>query len=94
MLDSKNGKKKNKSTRLIEHALREEFPSVEAYQYNPASIRVRIVDKRFNGLNNVERDDLVDPLLKPLPEEVQGDITILLLLAPDEVTRSPMNVEF
>ena len=87
-------KHRNKQTQLIEETLKPSFPNVEAYRYNLASIRVRIIDDRFKGKSNPERDDMVEPLLDKLPEDTQVDITILLLLAEDEVNQSMMNVEF
>jgi acid stress-induced BolA-like protein IbaG/YrbA len=84
----------NRKTRLIEQLLGRDFPNTTAYQYNPASIRVRVVDERFQGQSKVKRHDMVSPLLKQLPEDVQIDITILLLLAPEETEHSMMNLEF
>ena len=84
----------NRRTKLIEQRLQEQFPDTRAYQYNPASIRVRIIDQRFARKSNPERESLVVPVLDELPEDLQADITILLLLAPDEAEGSMMNVEF
>jgi hypothetical protein len=52
-----------------------------------------VIDDRFDGLSNVRRDALVAPLLKDLPDDVQADITILLLLTPEETDESMMNLE-
>jgi hypothetical protein len=87
-------KQKNEETDLIEKKLRSVFPNVEAYRYNIASIRVRIIDEHFRGKSKLERDDWVSPLLEGLPEETQNDITILLLLTPEELDHSLMNLEF
>jgi stress-induced morphogen len=87
-------KKKEPEVLRIEKALAGEFPKVSAYRYNPASIRVRVIDDRFKGMNRLERERLVRPLIHALPEEIQADITILLLLAPDELSESLMNLEF
>lgn len=81
-------------TKEIEDLVRPQFPDVLAYRYNSASIRIRIIDERFRGMSRVERDRIVDPLLETLPEETQADITILLLLAPEETDASLMNLEF
>lgn len=81
-------------TRRIEEALRAEFPDAEAYRYNPASIRIRIIDDRFAGLSKVERHEMVMPLIRKLPDETREDITVLLLLTPDETEGSIMNLEF
>lgn len=81
-------------TRRIEDLLRPEFPDVRAYRYNSASIRVRVIDKRFARMSKPDREKLVDPLLEKLPEDTQSDITILLLLTPEEAKSSLMNLEF
>ena len=91
---SKSRKRKTAETKLVEAQLKPEFPSVEAYRYNLASIRVRIVDDRFRGKSLSQRDEMVTPLLADLPQEVQDDITLLLLFAPDEPDRSPISYEF
>jgi stress-induced morphogen len=87
-------KTKNKNTKRIEAALKPEFPTAEAYQYNIASIRVRVIDDRFHGKSKPDREAMVLPLIEPLPEEVQADIMVLLLLSRDETEDSPMNLEF
>jgi stress-induced morphogen len=92
--------KRTPETKRIEELLKERFPSYPkkyppiAYRYNPYSIRVRLVDKQFKGMSLSERYRLVEPLIECLPEETQEDITILLILAPDELNRSAMNLEF
>ena len=65
-----------------------------AYRYNPASIRVRVVDDAFRGKSLPRREEMVLPLLEQLPEETLSDVMILLLLAPEEVDESLMNLEF
>lgn len=50
-----------------------------------ASIRIRVVDAAFVGLTKAARGDLVWPTLRTLPDDVQDEISVLLLLAPDEV---------
>ena len=89
-------------SRLVErHLLGAGFDSVEAYRYNPASIRVRIIDPRFRGLPLNRRIDIVEPHLDQLPEHIQLDIITLLAIAPSELTGNPKkfrqfteNVEF
>ncbi|MCG3178914.1 MAG: hypothetical protein BIFFINMI_01244 [Phycisphaerae bacterium] len=87
-------RRKNARTKAIEQALRAKFSVVDAYQYNSISIRVRIIDSRFKGKSLVAREKMVLPLIDQLPEDIQGDITILLTLAPGEEGKSMMNVEF
>lgn len=94
-------KQKNAETRSVEKLLREHFPDhpegfpPTAYRYNPASIRVRVVSERFAGMDQVARSELVYPILeRNLPEDTWQDITLILLLAPDELDDSLMNLEF
>lgn len=81
-------------TQTVEDVIRKRFPNVRAYRYNSASIRVRIIDDRFANTSKTERERMVNPILAELPEEIQSDITILLLLAPQETSTSMMNLEF
>jgi hypothetical protein len=78
----------------IERLLAPQFENVKAYRYNSASIRVRVVDPCFDGLDPARREAKVLKLLKQLPEDVQSDITMLLLLTPDEMSGSLLNLEF
>lgn len=87
-------KKRTPETRKIEALLRDAFPRTEAYRYNSASIRVRIIDEQFSGKSRTEKEDLVWPLLEQLPEETRADIMIVLMLSPDEIDDSHMNLEF
>jgi hypothetical protein len=91
---AKAAKSKRAEIQTILDTLSPEFPNTKAYRYNPASIRIRIIDKRFRGLNKVEREELVLPFLDTLPEEILQDVMILLLLAPSETAKSLMNLEF
>ena len=77
-------------TRQVENALRSEgFEKVDAYRYNSASIRVRVIDSRFEGLAPEKRDAMVEPHLEQLPERTQADIMTLLTLAPSEIHQTP-----
>ena len=87
-------KAKNSDIAAIKNALKPKFAEVKAYRYNSASIRVRIIDGRFGGHSRPEREELILPLLEQLPEDVQSDITMLLLLTPDEMSGSLLNLEF
>ena len=61
--------KRTDETRKVEEVLRNEgFEQVDAYRYNSASIRVRVVDPRFEELPADERDAMVEPYLDQLPE--------------------------
>ncbi len=90
--------KTTEETRMIEEQFRKEFPLTDAYRYNSASIRIRVVDERFEGKSLDEREAMVAPLLDALPEETQADVMILLTLAPDEIRsfngKALTNLEF
>ena len=75
-------------TRGVERILRTQFPRSDAYRYNSASIRVRVIDPRFEGKSTEERDAMVETLLEQLPEQTQADIMNLLTLAPSETSSS------
>ena len=62
------------------------------YRYNPASIRVRIIDAVFHGKSKGERHDYALQFMRPLPEDVLAEISILLCLEPGE--SSLMDQEF
>jgi len=85
-------------TRHVEAVLRKKFPSSDAYRYNSASIRVRVVDSRFEGKSIERRDTMVEPLLAQLPQKTQADIINLLTLTPAEKDASSrkhlLNIEF
>jgi stress-induced morphogen len=86
-------------SRKVEEVLGEQFQQVDAYRYNSASIRVRVVDPKFEGKSIEDRESLVEPLLNRLPENIQADIINLLTLAPSEIRdqlnrHSLVNLEF
>lgn len=70
----------------VQLRLAQEFSRVEAYQYNPASIRVRVFDERFRKLPKLDRIDVIEPFLEQFGEEVQQQIIFVLCLAPGEET--------
>ncbi|MBX9678960.1 MAG: hypothetical protein K2X38_09350 [Gemmataceae bacterium] len=94
--------KKTDETRLVESTVRKGgFLQVDAYRYNSAVIRVRVIDERFHGLSVEQRDAMVEPFLAQLPESTQGDIVTLMTFAPDEVNEGSsrlrerlLNLEF
>lgn len=94
--------KRTDESRKVEEVLRGAgFEQVDAYRYNAASIRVRVVDSRFEGRPPEERDALVEPVLERLPERTQADIVSLFTFAPsdlqptDKVNRAILlNAEF
>ena len=102
VLKSRWEAKRTDETRLVEEVLRTAgFDQADAYRYNSASIRVRVVDQRFEGLAPEDRDGMVEPVLEKLPERTQADIITLFTFAPSELQQSPttlrewmLNMEF
>lgn len=95
-------KMRTEETRRVEEVLRSAgFRQVDAYRYNSASIRVRVVDPQFEGLPVEKRDALIEPHLISLPERTQADIMALFSFSPGELEESSprvrtllMNAEF
>ena len=54
------------------------------YRYNPASIRIKIVDSTFHGQSKGKRHDYALRFLSRLPEDVLAQISVLLCLEPGE----------
>lgn len=67
---------------------------IDACRRNPVSIRIRIIDPDFRGMSWVDREPEVWKLLEKLPEDVFANITMLLLLTPEETKNSFANMEF
>ena len=67
---------------------------VNLYRQNSVSVRVRIIDPDFAGRSKVDRSNDVWKYLSALPEEVESDISTLILLTPEEKQKSFANFEF
>jgi hypothetical protein len=94
--------KRTEETRMVERLLKEAgFDQVDAYRYNSASIRLRVIDRRFERMPREQRDAMVEPHLERLPERTQADIVMLFTFAPPEPKQTPstfkafmLNTEF
>jgi stress-induced morphogen len=84
--------KRTDETRGIEDLLRRHFQNADAYRYNSATIRVRVVDPSFEGKSREERDAVVEPYFDQLPDETQRDIVTLLTFAPSELAATGTNL--
>ena len=67
---------------------------IEVYRQSTSSIRIRVIDPDFKGMDMAERDDAIWKFLEQAPEDVQSQITFLLLLRPQETKKSFANMEF
>jgi hypothetical protein len=85
--------KRTQETRGVEDVLQKAgFPQSDAYRYNSASIRVRVIDGKFEGLPTEQRDALVEPYLAKLPERTKADIISLFTFAPSELQMTPNTI--
>jgi hypothetical protein len=84
--------------RIIEalRAYETDHPSarIDLYRQNPVSVRVRIIDPDFAGRNKIERSKEAWKYLNSLPDEIQSDLSSLILLTPEETKMSFANLEF
>ena len=64
------------------------------YRQNNVSVRIRIIDPDYTGKSRVEREEEVWVLFDALPEEVVADVSMLLLLTPEEKDESLASFEF
>jgi hypothetical protein len=68
---------------------------IQAYRYNSASIRVRVIEPTFAHVGLTERDDEIWNILKShLSEDILSQLSLILLIAPNERKTSVMNEEF
>lgn len=91
--------KADKVMKRIMEALRSyqaDYPKaqIDLYRQNPVSVRVRIIDPGFKGKGKLDRSQIAWRYLNELPDDVQSDISTLLLLTPDETKKSFANLEF
>src|SRR3712207_4133715 len=65
------------------------------YRQNSASVRVRVIDRRFEGMAKSRRhDDVWQFLAARVPEDAMADVSVVLTLAPAELGMSFANFEF
>ena len=79
--------KRTAETRMIEDSLKTHFDQVDAYRYNSACIRLRVIDARFEQLAREKRDAMVEIFIEKLPAETQTDIVTLFTFSPKELVQ-------
>ena len=67
---------------------------IDLYRHGKYSVRVRIADPGFAGLNKSQRHRLAWPYVTAIPEETLSDLSSFLLLTPDEKSNSFASFEF
>jgi hypothetical protein len=79
---------------LIDYERQHPHAQIDLYRQNSISIRIRVIDPWFAGLRKSDCHALVWKHLEKLPDDIQGDISMVVLLTPDEVKGSIANLEF
>jgi stress-induced morphogen len=67
---------------------------IMVYRQNPASVRIRVIDQAFQGVSKADRHENVWCYLQSLSDDELSEISLLLLLKPEEVEGSFANDEF
>ena len=67
---------------------------VDVKRYNSASVRVRVIDPDFAGSSWTDRDTQIWAVLDSLPDDTLAEISLLILLTPQEAKKSMTNLEF
>ncbi len=74
-----------------------EHPGAEAslYRQSSASIRLRVIDRRFEGMTKSRRHaDVWNFLATRVPADTLSDVSLVLAIAPAELRSTLMNLEF
>lgn len=79
---------------LLDYERQHPHAQIDIYRRNAISIRVRVIDPSFAGLGKPDRHDRIWEYLEKLPGEIPSDISMVVLLTPDEVPKSMGNMEF
>ena len=94
--------RRGKSDQVIEQIMEElrdfeeDHPNaqIELYRQNSVSVRIRIIDADFSSQNQAERSKETWKYLNNLSNETQSDISVLILLTPDETKTSLSSFDF
>src|SRR5947209_502279 len=85
--------KRTPETRAIEDLLRKSFDQADYYRYNSASIRIRVIDRRFEGMPREKRDALVEEQINKLPPETQREHRDHVRVRADGIVQRPDDVQ-
>ena len=79
---------------LDEYLAKHAGADLVVYRHDSVSIRIRIIDPDFAPVSRIQRHQSILPYLRKLPDELLSDVTVILLLAPNESDDSLANMEF
>ncbi|HVS35868.1 MAG TPA: hypothetical protein VMS17_09820 [Gemmataceae bacterium] len=67
---------------------------IEVYRHNSVSVRIRVINREFKGLSRAQREEDLWAVLSRLPEDAAAEVSLLLLLTPEEAKKSFASFEF
>lgn len=79
---------------LERYAAKHPSAEVEAYRQNSVSVRVRVVDPAFHGMSRTQREEDFWSVFDELSDELTSELSVVLLLTPDEARKSIASIEF
>jgi hypothetical protein len=79
---------------LEEYAATHPKAQVSVYRHNDVSVRIRVIDPTFKALSWADRESDLWAVLEKLPEDVVSEISVVILLAPQEAKKSIANMDF
>jgi hypothetical protein len=79
---------------LATYARQHQEALIAVRRQNSVSLRIRIIDPDFRGLDRLKREDFVWELLDRLPNRIRSQITFVLLLTPEEQAESLLDQDF
>ena len=79
---------------LKAYQMRHPRAKIDVRRRNVVSIRIQIIDPDFHGLDRLEREPEAWQILETLPDDVFTNITMLLLVTPEETSQSLASLEF
>jgi len=79
---------------LNQYAQQHPEAQIEAYRHDNVSVRVRIISPNFSGQSRSEREEDVWAAFAKLSDETLSELSLLLLLTPEEAKKSFASAEF
>ena len=68
--------------------------NIELDRWSNVSVRIRIIDQDFRGKSRSDREMEIWPLFDVLSEDAVADVSMLLLITPEEKDESLASFEF
>ena len=79
---------------LVAYAEANPHVEIQLYRHTPYSVRIRVIDPNFRGKTKSMRHREVWPTLYELPEDILNELSVLILVTPEEKDSSMSSREF